>query len=219
MRKGDGGRRQYLINHLAIGMCLAALVGFSIQGKASAQDTVGQLSRSPDRMKKRILKAVEASPDISVSLRNFEEVPVLFHEARVKQITDREHVQLTGLTKGSPTYTTFPNITLINKTDQPITGLELMVGDRQTKKIHFVSFHRVGIEPHGTFRVTSSDWVKSEKIVEVSDSGKVTKYVKPGLDSEKMWFPAGATDLVLWVGAVEFESGQKWEMEGRSASW
>jgi hypothetical protein len=219
MRKGDGGKRQYLISHLAIGMCLAALVGFSVRGKASAQDTVGQLSRSADRMKKQILKAVEASPDISVSLENFEEVPVLFHEARVRQITDAEHVQLTGLTKGSPAYTTFPNVTLINKTDQRITGLTLMVGDRQTRKIHGVSFHRVSIEPHGTFFVTRSDWVKSEKTVEVSDSGKVTKHVKPGLDSEKMSFPAGATDLVLRVGAVEFENGQRWTIEGRSASW
>ena len=220
MWKGDEGKRRCLISRLTVGVCLTVLIVLSAQSKGSAQDiTVGRSTKAADQTKKQIHKKVKGYPNIPVSFENFDEVPVFIHEANVKEITNTEYYQLTGFAKGSSKYTTFPNATLTNNTDQRITGLTLMVGNKQTRQIHGVRFYSISIEPHSNFSVKPSDWVRSEKTVRVSDSGRITKHLKPTLDSEKMWFAASVTDLVLRVGAVEFEGGQKWMIDQRTGAW
>ena len=120
-----------------------------------------------------------------------------------------------GDTSDSPRYTTFPEVKLTNNTNERVIGLVLMVGNKQTRQIHGVSLNKINIEPYGSYSVVSTDWVRPEKKVHVSASGKVVEQLKPDLDSQKMWFAAAVSDLVLRVGAVQFENGNRWELDPR----
>jgi hypothetical protein len=220
MWKDNERKRWCLISRLTVGVSLTVLIVFSAQSTGSSQDsTVGQSTKTADQLRKQLHKKVKGYPDIPVSFENFDQVPVFIHEANVKEITNTEYYQLTGIDKGSSKYTTFPNVRLTNNTDQRITGLTLMVGNKQTRQIQGVKLYSISIEPHGNFIIKPSDWVRSEKTVRVSDSGRITTHLKPTLESEKMWFAASVADLVFRVGAVEFESGQNWVIDQRTGAW
>lgn len=220
MSKSVTRRRSSLGNQLKLGICLAALVVLFTANLGNAQEVAGgQATKAASQTKKQVMQRVKATPNQPASFENFDGVPLLINEASVKEITDADHYQLTGMSKGVSKYTTFPNVTLTNNTDQRITGVVLMVGDKQTRRIHGVWLHNVSIDPHSNFSVKPEDWVRSEKTVQVSATGKISQFSKPGLDSEKMWFPAGVADLVLRVGQVEFEDGHKWVVDQRAGSW
>jgi hypothetical protein len=214
-------RSRYSLNgRLGLGMCLAALIILPMSDLSTAQEIAGgRAAKAPSQTKKQVIQKVKAAPSLPTSFENFDGVPLLINEASVKEITDADYYHLTGLSKGAARYTTFPSVTLTNNTGQRITGLVLMVGDRQTRRIHGVKLYSISIDPHGSFSVKPEDWVRPEKMVRVSASGKITESSKPGLDSEKMWFPAGVADLILRVGQVEFEDGQRWVIDPRTGSW
>lgn len=163
-------------------------------------------------MKKETAKRVKQSPGLPIEFTNFEAIPLSIQTANSKEIGNAEYLALVGFTTDSPRYTTFPKVMLTNKTDQRITGLVLMYGNKQTRKIRGVSFTKLSIEPHGTFIVEPSDWVLPERTVRISDDGKATERLRPGLDSEKMWSRGPAREMLVRIASVVFEGGKRWEM-------
>ena len=206
--------RNTLMNRVVIAISIAALVAVSTSAAR------GQSSRPvAEEGKKEIVERVKQYPDIPIGFENYEGVPLSIREAKVKEIGNAEYYQLTGFTTDSPKYVSFPNVTLINNTDQRVIGLTLAVGNKETRRIHGVKLSKITIEPHGSYSVEASDFVRPERTVQVAKSGKVTKRLKPGLDSEKIWFRGNVGDMVLVVGMVDFENGSRWIMDSSKDPW
>lgn len=216
MSRGDKNMKFTLMNYRGVIVFLTVLFAFfiSIGGNTGQRIAAGQsLRAASDKERKQFIESVRRYPDSSIELQSFEGVPLSIQKARVKEIGNAEFYQLTGFTSDSPRYTTFPEVKLTNNTDQRVVGLVLMVGNKQTRQIHGVSLNKISIEPHESYSVVSTDWVRPEKKVHIAASGKVIEQSKPDLDSEKMWFAAAVSDLVLRVGAVQFENGNKWQID------
>jgi hypothetical protein len=218
--KGDCARRPMVAMHATIGACLAAATILFVSVSGTAQDSEGtQPSKAIERAKKETADRVRQYPDVPVEFANFEAVPLTIQSANTKEIGNAEHLALVGFTTDSPRYTTFPRVMLTNKTDQRITGLVLVFGNRQTRKSRGISFTKLSIDPHGTLAVEPSDWVLPERTVRIAEDGKVTKRLKPDLDSDKVWLHGSARDMVLVIGAVVFEDGKRWEMSSDMDPW
>lgn len=214
MIRGYANKRFTLMNRAAVVASIAALV-VVISGIALGQSS----KRAIGEGKGEIVAKVRQYPDSSISFENYEGVPLSIQEAKVKEIGNAEYYQLTGFTTDSPKYISFPNVTLINNTDQRVIGLTLAVGNKQTKQIHGVQLSKITIEPRGSYSVKASDFIRPERRVHVTKSGEVTTSLKPGLDSEKMWFRGSACDMVLVVGMVDFENGNRWIMDSSKDPW
>jgi len=212
--RGHGARRPTWAVRAAIGACLAVAMLLSVAVSGAAQDSEGSQSLRAERLKKETAKRVKQYPGLPVEFTNFEAVPLSIQSANAKEIGNAEFLALVGSAGDSPRYTTFPKLMLTNKTDQRITGLVLMYGNKLTKKIRGVSFTKLSIVPHGTFVVESSDWVLPERTMRIADDGKVTDRLRPGLDSEKIWSRGAAPEMLVRIASVVFEDGKRWEMTG-----
>jgi hypothetical protein len=192
-------------------IAMLALAFVAIQATAPGQ--------SSQRGKNEAVQRVKQYPDTPIGFENYEGVPLAIQEAKVKEIGNAEYYQLTHVTTDSPKYVSFPNVTLVNNTDQRVTSLTLVVGNKQTKRIHGVKLNHIIIEPHGSFSVKASDFVRAERTVHITQEGKAKNSLKPGLDSEKMWFQGGAEDVILVVGMVDFENGNRWMIDKSKDPW
>lgn len=223
----DCSRRPTLAKRATIGACLAVAIILSLAVRGTAQEREGTQSlKAIEQAKRETTKRVRQYPDSPIEFTNFEAVPFSIQSANTKEIGNSEYLALVGFTTNSPRYTAFPKVMLTNKTDQRVTGLVLMYGNKQTQKLRGISFTKLSIDPHGTFAVEPSDWVLPERTMRIAEDGKVTNRLKPGLDSEKMWSQGSAREMLVRIGAVVFEDGKRWEMSsdmdwsvaGRSAS-
>jgi hypothetical protein len=217
MRKANENRPFIPTSRAAVMATITALalVFVTISGIALGQSS----KRSYGSGKSEMVERVKLYPDTSISFVNYEDVPLSIQEAKVKEIGNTEYYQLTGLTTDSSKYISFPNVTLVNNTDQRVIGLTLAVGNKQTKRIHGVKLSNIIIEPHGSYAVKASDFVRPERIVQISQSGKVTNRLRPDLDSEKVWFQGSAGDIVIVVGMVDFENGNRWITDSSKDLW
>jgi hypothetical protein len=216
MSRRNENKKFTLIRYRAVIVFMTILVAFlvSIGDKGGRSIASGQsLKAASEKEKKRFIESVRRYPDSFIDLQNFDDVPLYLQKAKVKEIGYTDYVQLTGFNSDSTRYTTFPEVTLTNNTDQRVIGLVLMVGNKQSRKIHGVSLNKISIEPHGSYTVVSTDWVRPERKIQVTASGKVNEQFKPDLDSEKMWFAGAVSDRVLRISAVQFESGNRWQMD------
>jgi hypothetical protein len=203
------------VNRTAVVVSVGALLVVFISGITLGQTSKGTTGEG----KREIVDRVRQYPDSSISFDNYDAVPLLIQEAKVKEIGNAEYHQLTGFTTDSPRYISFPNVTLTNNTDRRVIGFALAVGNKQTRQIDGVKLSKIIIEPHGSYSVKASDFIRPERTVQVTKSGKVTNRLKSGLDSEKMWLRGSASDMVLTIGIVDFENGTRWTMDPSKDPW
>jgi hypothetical protein len=215
MMRRDENKKSTLMNRAVVASSIVALVIVFISGLAFGQSSKQTISKG----NKEAVEKVRGYPDSFISFENYEEVPLLIQEAKAKEIGKAEYYQLTGLTTDSARYTSFPNLTLMNNTDQRVIGVTLAIANRQTRQIDGVKLTKISIEPHGSFSVKAVDFIRPERMVRVTESGKVINRLKPDLDSEKMWLRGKASDMVLIVGMVEFENGNIWMMDPSRDPW
>lgn len=202
-------------NRAAVVVSIAALFTVFISGIALGQSS----KRTTGEGKREIVERVRQYPDSPISFENYEEMPLLIQEAKVKEIGNAEYYQLTGFTTDSPKYISFPNVTLTNNTDQRVIGFALAVGNKQTRRMDGVKLTRISIEPHGSYSVKAGDFIRPERMVRITKSGKVINRLNPDLDSEKMWLRGSVSDMVLTIGIVDFENGTRWMMDPSKAPW
>lgn len=206
------GRRSTLSRLTADVACVVALIVFPVIVSGAAQQGEVTESLKHDRSKRETVKRVTQYPDSPIEFTNFDAVPLSIQSAHAKEIGNAEYFALVGSATDSHRYTTFPKLILTNKTDQRITGVVLMYGNKQTKKIRGTSFTKLSIEPRGVFMVGFSDWILPERTVRIADDGRMTNRLRPGLDSEKMWSRGSAREFLVRIASVVFEDGKRWEM-------
>lgn len=195
---------------LSLGMFLIVFVGVAV---------AKQPNPATDRGKRAAVKRVSQYPDSPIAFDNYTGVPVLIREATVKEIGSGEFTLLTGLPTESLSYVSYPNVALLNNTDQRVISLALAIGNRSARRINGVKLGKISIEPHGTLAVKSADFLRSERIVTINKSGKVTERLRPGFDSEKMWLRGRASEMVMIVGTVELEDGTTWLVSPKNDPW
>lgn len=177
-----------------------------------------------EQQKNESIQRVKQSPDIPINFTNFDGVPLSIQKAATKEISAAEYRQLTGGdASGANRFAAFPSVVLLNMTNKRVTQLMVTVGDRQTKKWYIVNFHAANIAPQQTFTMTAADWNRDKASKAGGDIDPQTAASKiADFDAARLWWPGGAkaSDLVFRVALVEFENGEKWQVdEARGSLW
>jgi hypothetical protein len=207
------------MNRITVGTCRAILLILFVSISGQNKAAIKSLHRT--NQEKDTVEKVRQYQNMPIAIDNYEGIPLFIQKADVKEITNDQYYQLIGSTKGSNNYVSFPNVTLTNNTNQVVTGFALLLGNKQTKRVHWVMFNDLSIEPAASYSVRPSDWIQPEKVFRVSEEGKTTKTNRPtaDLDSEKIWLPGTIAELILRVGIVEFKEGSKWIIDESKSSW
>jgi hypothetical protein len=223
MLREAGSRTSTLTHLVAITASAVTLFFLFVGGNIVPNIVMGQTSATAGQLKKQMIERVKQYPDIPINSENPEGAPLLIQGAAVKQITQTEYHQLTGISTDSPKNITFPKITVTNNTNRRVTGFAVLLKNRHTGQMYFVRLSKIIVEPYGTYSILSSEWIPQDNLVQATSSGQVITSKKnqptPDLDSQKMWLAGGANDLVLKVGMVDFESGGRWLMDRSKSSW
>ena len=197
---------------LPIRVAAVALITLSVlPSRGAGQNTQTSLRSSDQDSEKRIVRIVNRHRDLPITLNNNNEAPLFIQDALVKQIAESEHRRLTGVSKDSAEYVSFPTVRLINNSDNRITGFTLFLKNNRTGHTHGFKVWRTVVEPHGDYSISPNEWISPEKLTRVADDGQTTTIKKRvNFDSDKLWLPARAGELALELMEAEFENGAKW---------
>jgi hypothetical protein len=180
------------------------LLAFILNTEAVSQNTGKQSLKTDDNQEKaEILARIKRSPSIRNSFENADNTPLLILNSGSKEISKDVYRDIVGLTATSDTVVSFPDVTLVNNSDKPINSFILLLTNRQSKAMPFLKAAGVNIQPHTTYFVSASRWVRGDK----------QSNPQPDLDSEKMWLLGSASDLTVRVAQVIFADNSKWVME------
>lgn len=170
---------------------------------------------SPDQKRKStIIKQVKASSTIQIYADNSQGSSLYVQEAGVKEISSDDFATLVGEPSGHPRHTTFPELILVNGSPKTIRSFAIVVqsaADRP-KSGYVLLKQGLSVPPSSTYEVTSSEWLRAERVSIQKGNKFVTRLQQPGLDSAKSWITGAASDLRITVGLVEFEDGTRWKI-------
>lgn len=175
---------------------------------------------SSERQKRRMIKKVEALAAVQIYSDNSQGSPLHIQEASVKEISGDDFTMLTGDMPKHFRHTTFPEVTLFNGTGKPIRsfGIAVQSAADKPKSGYILLKNNLSIPSNSTYKVSSIEWPKAERVSILKEGKFVSGMRQPGLDSAKSWIPGAASDLKVTVGFVEFEDGTSWMIPGDSGS-
>ena len=196
---------------IAIGAAVLLVLSVTI-GRTTV---VGQRSGNDTNLgKDALLEGVANSPDSPLFADNSEGPPLFILSANVKEVTGAKYQRLTGINADSPSYTTFPDVKLINNTTQYVKEFTLCMLHKYSNRKICIRRTSIEIEPSKDFSVESLTWGASRKAMMRKFTEKEGSFQqdrsKPQLDSEAMWLPGSAADYTLVVAGAEFADGSIW---------
>lgn len=211
MLNGNQDQKITPMTRLAVGAGAVVLLVASI----AIASAIGKHSaRNNSALQKEVVETVKAAPELAIGVDNSESPPLMIESASVKEVTSLEYQQLTGTQSASGQYVTFPNVKLLNNTNQTVTAFVLVLEDKRSPEHDGLAMTALKIEPFKDFAVESMDWAKPKKkmVKKYIASGGVVQEDnrEPGLDTEYMWLPGRVGDFSVLVGMVEFADGSKW---------
>jgi hypothetical protein len=167
---------------------------------------------SNERQKRKIMKKVKASNAVQVYSDNSLGSPLYIQEATVKEISGDDFTILAGEAPKHFRQTTFPEVTLFNGSGKTIKsfGIAVQSAADKPKSGHILLKNNLSIPSNTTYKVTSIEWPKAERVSIQKEGNFVNGMRQPRLDSAKSWLPGAASDLKVTVGYVEFEDGTRW---------
>lgn len=201
--------------HMAIGICVAVLMIIAITIGISKKAVVGNSSiDDANSRNKAVIERVANSSDLPIAVDNSEGSPLFILAANVKEVTDGEYQQLTGIKADSLNHITFPNVKVVNNANQPVKEFALCLVHKYSDRKECILRTNLEIEPSKDFSVDAVTWAGPRRAMLRKFSKKEGLFQedksRPGLDSEEMWLPGSVADYTLVIASVEFANGNKW---------
>jgi hypothetical protein len=204
-------RRYTLRSRVMIGTGAAVLlfISIAIGGGIGTKSAEGNNDR-----KEQTIERVRKSPDLPLSIDNTEEPPILIQAASMKEVSGAKYQELTGIKTDSLKCVTFPNVRLINNTNQTVTAFILILVDKHSTRNKALMMSSLNLEPFKDFSIEPVIWAKPRrqmmsKFAEKEGTFQEDKSL-PDLNSEEMWLPGGVSEFSVLVAKVEFADGSEW---------
>ena len=204
-------KRYRLRSRVMIGTGAAVLLFISIAigggiGAKSADANNEQMEQTVERVRK--------SPDFPLNIDNTENPPILIQAASMKEVSGAEYQELTGIKTDSLKFVTFPNVRLINNTNQTVTAFILILVDKHSTRNKALMMSSLNLEPFKDFSIEPVIWAKPRRQMMRKFAEKEGTFQEdkssPDLNSEEMWLPGGVSEFSVLVAGVEFADGSEW---------
>jgi len=193
-------------------ICLLAIVALSINLKTHSQQP--NVATKPN--KDSLLTLIESSRELPLKVAGNESCPFRIVQATVKEISGPDFSRLTGRTTDQATVATVPEVTLVNTSQETITGFVLVVRDPQSRSSRGFVQQKVSIGPGANYVVKRDHFVAPEKQTIAKANDPVRQVLsQPTLESEKYWlqFPTPPFQLFVTIGQVTFSNGATWMVQ------
>jgi hypothetical protein len=157
-------------------------------------------------------QTVDQLPAFPITIDNSLGSELVIQNASSKEVSKTQYAMLTGEESEFTTNSTYPDVTLVNRSGKTIKSFALMVRSIVDKAQggHVMIKYNLGLAPGDTHMVTAKQWPMPERKTVQKGEKFVNVVQKPGLDSAKAWLPGSSNDLKVTVGLVEFEDGTRW---------
>ncbi|HJQ67789.1 MAG TPA: hypothetical protein VKA70_02385 [Blastocatellia bacterium] len=202
-------------HHVAIGIGVTVLMIVAITIGINKKAVVGNSSTDDANSRnKAVIEKVANSSDLPLATDNSEGSPLFILTANVKEVTDDDYQQLTGIKENSLNHITFPNVILVNNANQPVKEFTLCLVHKHSDRKECIMRTNLEIGPSRDFSVEAVTWAGPRKAMMRKFSKKEGVFQedksRPGLDSQEMWLPGNVSDYTLVVASVELANGNKW---------
>ena len=188
-------------------LCLACII--TIVTLVSISSVTGNNS---EPQKKNPTLAIDQLPDLPIIMDNSFGSDLVVQNATSKEVSGAQYRMLTGEESVSVANSTYPDVTLINRSAKTIKSFALLTSSTvdPSQKGHMILKSNLALTSGSTYTVTAKEWPMAERKTVQKGEQFVNVVQKLGLDSAKAWLPGRAGDLKVTVGLVEFEDGTRW---------
>lgn len=192
-----------------VGVCIIIL---SLVAIAFASNVIKTNHILSDKDKKEIAKLVEevkTSPEYALSIKEDADAPFKILEAKVKEISKVKFERLTGKNTDNQIIISVPEVKFLNTSDKTINKIVFMTRDLSAKRSKGLVIRALSIAPGETYTLSRKQFVPTETIKVVDESGEFKEITKSEIQHEKFWLPfSDKTQLQVSV-AVTFEDGKQ----------
>ena len=163
---------------------------------------------------KTTAERVRGFSDIALEVESSERPAVSIQSASTKTITKSQYRELTGGLPASARYSACPAVRVINTSQQTVKAFSLGLLNKRTNSLDVLRIGSHQLEPGEEFVVDPLLWAKTRKKPTktfIQRDGLTWEDKRPpDWNSEEMWFPGDAADLLIFIGEVEFSDGTTW---------
>jgi hypothetical protein len=165
-----------------------------------------------------LVAEVLRSPRAANEIRNLAGAPVTILDSSSLEISRSVYRKLTGMKTSAAQAASYPQITLVNNSDSPVTQVLLLLTNKLTGARNRLKIGNIKINPRETFVVDSEKWMipalvgvrSAEDQPKTISRNQVLRY-----DSSRVWMLGSAADLSVTVGLVDQADGTRWDLRQR----
>ncbi len=157
-----------------------------------------------------LTEQIEKSPDFSLTIEQDEDAPMKILEAKVKEISLSDYEKLTSEKSELQKIISVPQVKMVNVSDKTITGVSLLIDDKEAEIGKGIYLREQNIKPGETFNVSRAGFVRPEQITSVNDAGNISSINKNPMKNSAFWLPFPDNNRLKVRTFVEFSDGTKW---------
>jgi hypothetical protein len=189
---------------------------------AAASVVAGQPKQSELAQKQRaasdLVTEVLRSPRAANQIKNLAGAPVTILDSSSWEVSRGVYRKLTGAKTSAATAASYPQVTVMNNSDSPVTEMLLILTNKLTGTRSRLKISHINIAPGGTYVVDSERWMipvlvgtrSAEDQPKAVSRKEILRY-----DSDRVWMLGSAADLSVTVGLVDQADGTRWDLRQR----
>jgi hypothetical protein len=165
-----------------------------------------------------IVAEMRRSPQAANEINNLAGAPVTILDSSSVEISRSVYRKLTGTKTSAAKAASYPQVTLVNTSDSPVTQLLLILTNKLTGTRTRLKISNIHIKPNATYVVDSEKWMLPALIGirSAEDQPKaVSRKQLLRYDSSRVWMQGSAADLSVTVGLVDQADGTRWDLRQR----
>jgi len=158
------------------------------------------------------------SPQAANKIKNLAGSPVTILDSTSTEISRNLYRKLTGDQTSAAKAATYPQVTLVNNSDSPVTQVLLLLTNRLTGMRTRLKISNINIAPKATYVVDPEKWMIPALLANIPASEQpraVSRKQVLRYDSNRAWMQGSAADLSVMVGLVDQADGTRWDLRQR----
>jgi hypothetical protein len=188
--------------------CVAVLVaGITLSNTASVAS-----NNNKELQKQQPIQTIDQVNALPITMDNSFGSELFIQDAKSKEVSGTQYRMLTGEESDFTSHSTYPDVTVVNRSTKTIKSFALIVRSLVDKdqRGYVIIKYNVALTPGSTYTVTAREWPMAERKTVQKDEKFVNVAQQPSVDSAKAWLSGSVNDLKVTVGLVEYEDGTRW---------
>ena len=194
-------------------IAVVTLLAMAAVGVVAGQPGQSELSRK--RPNNDLVAEALRSPQAANEIKNLAGSPVTILDSTSTEISHNLYRKLTGGKTSAAKAATYPQVTLVNDSDSPVTQVLLLLTNRLTGTRTRLKVSNINIAPKATYVVDPEKWMIPALLANIPANEQprsVSRNQVLRYDANRAWLQGSAADLSVTVGLVGHADGTQWDL-------